>query len=180
MALLAVASLAACRTGADEQTAVEQAAEPELKCGANGYVAGEIYGAIRTTLDWDSDEVECTGMPRPEGSGARLRFSGPAGEGDRQLAIIIAMPEFSRDATGTEFSANVTLIEEGNGRFFSTPDLDNCLSEIATVEARAESSDQDRVTGGLYCVAPLPEVNGESSVSIPELQFSGLLDWSSS
>jgi len=34
------------------------------------------------------------------------------------------------------------------------------------------------IDGRLYCIAPLAEVNGESSLSISELSFSGLLDWS--
>jgi hypothetical protein len=31
----------------------------------------------------------------------------------------------------------------------------------------------------MYCIAPLIEVNGDSSVTIDELSFSGLLDWDS-
>lgn len=180
MALLAVAVLAACRTGDDDRPTVIQAAEPTLDCGADGYLSGEIYGAIRTTLNWGRGDLECEGMPRPEGSGARLRFAGQAGAGGQALAIIIAMPDFTRDKTGTEFSANVTLIEEGNGRFFSTPDLDNCLCDIAGVRPVADTDDQVAVSGVLYCVSPLPEINGDSSVSIPELAFAGLLDWSAS
>ncbi len=180
MALLAVASLAACQTGADEQAAVAQGEEPVLECGDDGRLSAEIYGAIRASLDWHRNDVECEGMPRPDGSGVRLRFGGEAGAGEWPIAVIIAMPDFTRDTTKTEFSANVTLIQEGSGRFFSTSDLDNCLCEIAAVRPLDDSGKRVGVSGALYCVSPLPEVNGGSSISVPELLFTGLLDWGAS
>ena len=48
------------------------------------------------------------------------------------------------------------------------------------LDALDDSGDSFALGGLLYCVSPLPEVNGDSSVSIPELRFQGLLDWSSS
>ena len=54
-------------------------------------------------------------------------------------------------------------------------------SEIATaVRALDTSGTSYSIAGTLYCVAPLPEINGETSVSVAELRFSGLLDWSAS
>lgn len=163
------AVLAACKTDSNEQ--------PVRLCGSDGYLVGDLYGAIRGSFDLDNTEVACTGMPRPEGDGARLRFAGKAQPGDRQIAIIIAMPDLSPGSAGAELAANVTLIEEGNGRFFSTPDLDNCLVATRSVATVDDDGSQYTVSGTLYCVSSLPEVNGDSSVSIPELDFSGLLDW---
>jgi hypothetical protein len=34
------------------------------------------------------------------------------------------------------------------------------------------------IAGTLYCIAPLAEVNGDASVTVHELHFGGLLDWS--
>lgn len=180
MALLAAVSLTACPHPAGDEAGVISAAEPVFQCGEEGRLAGNIYGGVRVTIDWGRSDVACEGMPRPDGSGVRLRFAGPLDDGERQIAIIIAMPEFTRDAAAAEYAANVTLIEEGNGRFFSTPDLDNCICDIAAADAVAGHAEQVAVTGALFCVLPLPEVNGESSVSIPELRFSGLLDWGAS
>ena len=75
---------------------------------------------------------------------------------------------------------SITIIEEGIARFFSTPDLSNCLTAITSVEALDDSGDRYAVAGTLYCLSPIPEINGDSSVSIPELRFSGLLDWNAS
>lgn len=175
MSLCAI--LTACRPAADPVESKVPEVTPVLLCGDDGYLNGELYGAVRGRFDLDSTGVTCEGMPRPEGVGARLRFAGQAQPGDRQIAIIIALPDFSIEAMDVELPANVTLIEEGNGTFYSTPDLDNCLVEISSVTATRDSETRFSVTGGLYCVSPLPEVNGDSSVSVSELRFSGLLDW---
>ena len=173
--------LAACKPSAESPASpLAQDTPPQLLCGATGMLRGAIYGAIETRLDWGKHDLECSGMPRPEGRGARLRFAGQSADGTHALAVIVAIPELARNASGAEYDANVTLIEEGNGRFFSTPDLGNCLADIASAETLDDSGDRYSIRGALYCVSPLPEINGDSSVSVPDLQFSGLLDWSAS
>lgn len=151
-----------------------------LSCGESGYLRGRLYGAIAWTLDWTAGKLQCAGMPRPGGKGARLRFASGIGADERQIAIIIAIPELSRDSPGTEYASNVTVIEEGRGRFFNTVDLSNCLTDITAMTALDADGDRHTVSGSLYCLAPLAEVNGDSSVSITELQFEGLIDWSAS
>ena len=178
---IALAALSGCKSpAATDSVDPQPEASTELLCGEQGYVSAELYGALETTLDWRKHDLECSGMPRPEGRGARLRFAGPGGGEDLRLAIIIGIPEFSRDTASDEFSSNVTLIEEGNGRFFSTSDLNNCLTHVVSVTSLDDSGDRYAIIGELYCVSPLAEINGQSSVSITEMRFSGLLDWSAS
>ena len=93
-----------------------------------------------------------------------------------QLAIIIALPTIERNVVEDELPSNVTIIEEGNGRFFSTSDLDSCWTDVS--DQRRISADLYEVIGALYCISPLGEINGTANVSIQELSFSGLLDWS--
>jgi hypothetical protein len=179
--LFALAALAGCKSSAEADAAATQSAEhAEPRCGTQGYVYAELYGALETMLDWREYDLECSGMPRPEGRGARLRFAGLGDNEGQRLAIIIAIPEFSGDAAGDDFDSNVTLIEEGNGRFFSTADSNNCLTHIVSVDALDDSGDRQAVVGELYCVSPLAEINGQSSVSIQQMRFSGLLDWDAS
>jgi len=119
-------------------------------------------------------------MPRPDGHGARLRFAGTVAGSEQRVAMIVAIPDLGREALGSEYRSNVTVIEEGVGRFFSTPNLDNCLTDITTLIALDDGGYRYSLGGLLYCVSPLPEINGDSSISIPELRFHGLLDWGSS
>ena len=174
---IAVTCASAATASPSDANKVEDAA---LNCGADGFLRTQLYGALAATLDWGKYDLECSGMPRPEGRGARLRFAGSGpGEG-QQLAIIIAIPDLTRAALGDEYRSNVTLIEEGVGRFFSTPNLDNCLTNITSLSALDDSGDRFSIGGTLYCVAPLPQINGESSVSFSDVDFTGLIDWSSS
>ncbi len=171
--------LGACNSGADIPVTADEE-ELVLRCGDDGFLAADLYGAIETRLDWTKNDLECTGMPRPEGQGVRLRLAAEDRGTGVELVFIVALPGFGRDSGPAEFDANVTLIEAGNGRFFSTPDTSNCLVEVGAVQPLDETGNRYSVAGALYCVAPLPEVNGESSISVPELRFSGLLDWAAS
>jgi hypothetical protein len=154
--------------------------ETGLQCGTDGELHTEMYGAIAAQLEWHENDLQCSGMPRPEGRGARLRFAGTVPGEERRIAIIVAIPDLERAAHGVQLRSNITVIEEGNGRFFSTPNLDNCLTDITTLTALGGSADRYSIGGVLYCVSPLPEINGQSSILIPELQFSGLIDWNAS
>jgi len=114
-------------------------------------------------------------MPRPEGQGARLRFAGQSGE--TPIAIIVAIPGLERGATARELGSNVTVIEEGSGRFFSTAGLGSCWTDILEQDETDDGGNGYFVAGTLYCIAPLAEINGDSSVTLRELRFGGYLDW---
>jgi hypothetical protein len=111
-------------------------------CGSDGALVVEIYGGVRASIDWDAGVLECQGMPRPDGEGARLRFA------------------------------------EGTGRFFGTRDTANCWTDIETHERiqSAKSSDY-RISGILYCVAPIVGLDGNSSISFADLTFTGRVAW---
>jgi hypothetical protein len=128
-------------------------------CGSDGALVVEIYGGVRASIDWDAGVLECQGMPRPDGEGARLRFAGPAdtADGERQLAFILGLPDLV---------------------FFGTRDTANCWTDIETHERiqSAKSSDY-RISGILYCVAPIVGLDGNSSISFADLTFTGRVAW---
>ena len=159
--------------------AIEPAAEIAYQCGDDGFLETELFGALETALNWTASDLKCEGMPRPNGDGARLRFAGSTTDG-RQIAFIIALPDLRRGAAGIELQSNVTVIEEGQGRFFGNADVDVCWTDITNLEHVADSDAVFSVSGNLYCVAPLAEINGESDVLIRDLKFRGLLDWNAS
>ncbi len=137
-----------------------------------------LYGALAGVVQWQAGDMQCDGMPRPNGAGARLRFAGTVGDEAISIAFIIALPDLEQGAEATELASNVTVIEEGRSRFFSTPDLESCWTDIEVQSALDDSGVRFVIDGVLYCISPLPEVNGEASLSIPELRFSGQVDWS--
>jgi hypothetical protein len=186
-ALLSLLALFAACDGptapnAEENAVVESLAPEsyELACGEDGRLVVALYGGIRAEIDWQQGALSCTGMPRPDDEGARMRLSGSVSDGDesRTLAFILGIPDLEMGRTGTELPTNVTLIEEGTGRFFGTQDNDICWTDVAKHEPIGGDGDRlHRIAGTLYCVSPLAELNGNASVTFTELTFSGRLNW---
>ena len=147
-------------------------------CRTDGYLRTELFGALKGPLNWSGAELECSGMPRPNGAGARLRFAGQVVGTDRHIAFIVALPDLQRDALASELGSKGTLSDESSGRFFTTWDLGNCWTDITSADLVEDSADQFDIEGQLFCVSPLAGVNGDDSISITELSFAGSLNWS--
>jgi hypothetical protein len=177
--LILVGALAACKEPAAEPPAETQnaaTAEVESTCGNAGLLIASLSGAIDVHLDLQDRDLRCESMPRPNSEGVRLRFSSEV-NGER-LAIIIALPALEPELTGDGFDSNVTITVENSGRFFSTPNLDTCWSDIATNEPLPPRAGVFLVAGSLSCVGPLGEINGDAYVDVQNLRFSGIADWS--
>ncbi len=180
-------AFAACGQAPDPATPAEPeaAARPEAaaelaapSCGEQGFLRASLSGALNAEVDWAAAALRCESMRRPDDRGVRLRFTGEVG-GER-LAIIISIPELDAGETGAEFDSVVTVTVEGSGRFFSTPNLGACWTDIETNAALPGSRDAHVVAGSLSCVGPLGEFNGDAYVEVRELRFSGIGDWNAS
>lgn len=171
--LVSVLCLAACSS--------RGAAELPLaaNCVAEGEFRVNLYGALRSNLEWRGSQLQCAGMPRPEGAGARLRFAGeiPLNDTMHELAFIVALPDLERGGTGRELRATVTLIEEDNGRFFSNAEQETCWADVAAQRPLPDAGNSYFVSGIVYCVAPLAELASTASVTIRDLAFAGRVDW---
>jgi hypothetical protein len=177
ISLLLLAPLAACNS-----PVVEESQEPpppdSIKasgCGKNGALQTVLFGSLETSIGWSGSEMICENMLRPNNAGVRLRFAGDVAQ--ERLAFIIALPTLQRGETAEELPSNVTTTVEGSGRFFSTPNLDSCWTDVESQTAISDDDDTYVTTGTLYCVTPLGEVNGEATVSIPELTFTTIIEW---
>lgn len=149
-------------------------------CDPEAYLETELFGGINIAIDWQASVLTCEGMPRPAGEGARLRLAGPLAQDrhSRRIAFIIAIPGLRQGGTGKDMPTNVTLMEEGTGRFFSTADTTGCFTDVQRQERIDPENRKDyRITGTVYCVSPLAELNGVSSVSFTELRFTGRVEW---
>lgn len=168
---------AGAETAAAAPTDLLPAVREPGECPAGGRLRATLYGALEGEIDWRAADMTCEGMPRPGGAGARLRFAGTVGDDDLAIAVIIGIPRLLRDKAGTDLPSNVTVIEEGKGRFFSTTDLDYCWVDLDAADGAAGHDAVSAVSGTLNCIAPLAETNGTSSVTIDHLSFSGFIDW---
>jgi hypothetical protein len=173
----------ACDAPPDAAAESPGADTPVPGCIADGQLSADLYGGIRATLAWDAEILECDGMIRPFSEGARLRFAGPLPGGDpgtepRSVAFILGLPGLQQGETASELPTNVTLSEVGTGRFYGTQERENCWTDV-TRQDQIGSADsvEYRISGVLYCVAPLAELNGSSSVSFADIRFTGRLSW---
>lgn len=145
-------------------------------CGPFSALRASLLGGIDADVDWSPSQMHCENMMRPERDGARLRFSGQ--QDGKTLAIILALPGLAAGQNGIEVPTNVTVSIEGTGRFFSTPDLQTCWTEVRTHVPDDDIANLHRIGGELYCVAALGELNSTDFVEISTLTFSSSIDWS--
>ena len=172
--LLSLAPLAACEPAAIVEPPAPTVAK-ENSCGEGSGLETDLYGGIETTLRWSGSEMACESMRRPNGEGLRLRLSGDvSGE---TVAFIIALPELQPGQAGVESPSNVTMTVEGSGRFFSTPDLDSCWTDVQSQTPSPGADGQYTLRGTLLCVDPLGELNGDSAITIPRLEFTAVVNW---
>ena len=175
-ALLIVMPLFACQQAADSPgLGEEKRSAMRPSCGDYGRLSTTLYGSLAREISWSADAFRCESMLRPDGKGVRLRFIGDIAE--NELSIILALPELLPAATDPESPTVVTLTVEGSGRFFTTPTLESCWSDIRTQDPIGDSGSDYDISGTLYCVAPLGEINGKAAISIPEMLFRGVVDW---
>ena len=198
---LAALSLPACEAPAEPphaaDAAVDKAAEPAApfhsdaragNCVAGTYFRARLLGAVSGRVDADDGRLRCESGPRPEGQGARLYFALPDG-GSGGLAVIVALPTLEPGRDGAELPARLTVILEGEARFFSTQSLETCWADITSSGPQQISADdlphdtsandgrRYLLHGQLYCIAPLAEVGGMDSLTMEDTEFRGVLDW---
>ena len=144
-----------------------------------GFLRGRFFGALNLTANWSGANLYCDGMQRPGGDGVRLFFArahrGGEGGGER-VSVLIGIDGRPADLVGRERPANVTVIDERAGRFFSSGGPGRCWASIASVAALPQAGTVPagyRIDGLVYCVGALPSVGDRTSLTLGELQFAG-------
>ena len=179
-ALLASACGAASDPEPEPEPVLPETADkaPAETCAADGRLETTLYGAVEGDIKWQTGEMSCEGMPRPDGAGARLRFAGPHPSGSGSLVFIAAIPDMKPGETAGELTTRLTVIEEGQSRFFTSPDFDICWADV---ERNERVEDEVHSVGGrIYCITPINAVNGSATLSVADILFSGHIDWNAS
>ena len=139
-------------------------------------VAGKLHGGIAGDLRAMAANTLCSGMARPAARGLRLRFQTASPDGGDTLTLIFGIDALERGDIGSGIRTTVTVIDEGKQRFFSTGDQHNCFSDI-TKHTESDSPDTTRIDGVVWCTSAVPELNGASSIRMPEILFRGRVAW---
>ncbi len=94
-----MAGLVLCLFGCGEPASVSVVEAPA--CGDDGARITENYGGVRASIDWDGRTLQCEGLPRPNGEGARLRFAGPAASSTYRIGGVLYCVAPFADLNGT-------------------------------------------------------------------------------
>jgi hypothetical protein len=142
---------------------------------SDGLLSGRLYGAIDLNIDWHGNEMNCEGMLRPDDTGIRLLFSSRVGR-EENLIFVIGIDGEIDQLGSRESDANITIIDEIDGRFFSTGGNDRCWTTIYKVQdIFGQPFPVYQIDGELYCAGSLPSVSGHGSVTLDDFRFSGRL-----
>lgn len=155
--------------------ATTQAVAPCLLNTA-GSLTGRLYGTLSLDIDWRGPKMDCDGMMRPGNNGVRLFFSASdSGDSDR-LIFVIGVDGALDELSGKERKANITIIDERTGSFFSTGGKERCWTTVHSVETLPDrNSESYQVNGELYCAGALPSLTGNGSVTLGNFRYSGRL-----
>ncbi|MGI9341329.1 MAG: hypothetical protein ACR2QV_00660 [Gammaproteobacteria bacterium] len=174
VAVVVARAIGAGGAAADLTASPEQRRTDLCRFVDDAYLSGTLYGGLEREIEWRGDRMRCEGGPRPDGDGVRLVFAAPAAAaaGDR-LVFVIGISGPLGSLTDAERPANVTIIDEATGRFFSSGQQDRCWT---TVKSADGDGTRYFVAGEVYCAGSLPSLSDGSSVSLRGFRYAGRLD----
>jgi hypothetical protein len=142
----------------------------------DGFLRARLDGALQLRLDWKNEALQCEGMPRPEGKGIRVSFSGPLETEGSRLVIVFGIADLSESSSGRALPANLTIVDESGKQIFGTLGDDKCvvdnLSQQLITPWRRESRTY-RVIGRGFCMQPARAVGGDAGVLMSSFDFAG-------
>lgn len=142
----------------------------------DGYLRASIRGALQLDVSLRNAELECDGGPRPDGSGIRVSFAGPARPDGRRLRMVFGVAKATEGAPGRELPTNLTVIFEGEQRMFATRGDDKCTVDEFYQErlgALGGPTRTYRVIARGFCIAPVKALNSEQTILLSSFDFAG-------
>jgi hypothetical protein len=159
-----------------EPPATQDAAATHCLPDHAGFLSMRLRGSIETEIEWREPELACTGMPRPEGRGLRLRFSGHL-PGAGQLAIVFSAPGLGIGVSAHGMPVNVTLFDEAGKRIYGTQGDSRCqfdeVEQLALTDPLSPHS--YRVSAKGFCTVPARALDGEGAVLLTRFDFTGFV-----
>jgi hypothetical protein len=180
-ALVAVGLLC---TGSQDQAAraaasSETVAQADLCLpGERGYLRASLRGAIESELDWRGASIECEGGARPDGSGLRVSFLGPADAHGHRLRLVFGIAARPGAARSAAAGTNVTVIVEGENRVYATRGDERCATDALVQEPLPSDGPATahlyRVAARGYCVDPATMLDGSARLYVNRFDFAGI------
>lgn len=139
----------------------------------DGYLNGQLFGAIELNIDWAGATLACEGNARPDNRGLRLFFAGTPDGANERLVLVLGIEASLDELAGNEHEVNLTIIDESQARFFNSGE-GRCWTRVDEV-AQYGAGEAYRVDGELYCAGALPSLTDTASVTPGSIVYSGRL-----
>lgn len=142
----------------------------------DGYLRAVLRGALNLDLDWHDAELECEGGPRPDGTGLRVSFAGPAHGDGHRLRIVFGVESVHEGSPGHDLPTNLTVIFEGEERLFATRGDDHCtVDELRQERVGALGGPRRswRIVARGFCIAPASTLNSDARILMSRFDFAG-------
>jgi hypothetical protein len=177
--LLLLLSAVALGAGAMPVRSTDAATGASHGCLAsgNGYLRARIRGAREVDVNWHNAEMECEGGPRPDGSGVRVAFAGPAHSDGRRLRLVFGVEAVREGHPTHDAPTNLTVIFEGDEQLFATRGDDHCtVDELRQERIGALGGGQRtwRIVARGFCIAPASTLAGDARILITSFDFAGV------
>jgi len=139
----------------------------------SGYLVARVRGDLDADLEWRGAAFACSGMPRPDGRGLRVHFSGTLPDG-RPLAFVFAPPRLAEGEDARAVPVNVTVLQEE--RIYGTRGDERCLLDEVTQRPLPEPAAGQRewvVEARGFCTEPARALGGGRGVLLTRFDFRG-------
>jgi hypothetical protein len=154
------------------------APRPLLECvmDREGFLRGTLYsGQTGTNINWRGKDLRCDGMFRPDGAGVRIVFDQYLDKDKPGIVLLMGVADARLDEPVNEALANITLIDQVAGRFYTTGDQSRCWTSFLDQQKLLGTSEETwRIDGIIFCQGPLTELRGNGRIQLSEMEFSGL------
>jgi hypothetical protein len=183
--LCALALGAACKVHAQEapQSAKPQeTAQKKAQCLPNqeGFLRARLSGSANEELNWGAANLDCTGAARPDDAGIRIRFTEHHPAANPHWILVVGISRLKEGQRGRALPANVTLIREGSGEFYSTQGDDKCTIDDVrqtAITGLPRKTRSYRVTARGFCTEPARSLRGTGSILVSRFDFAGRVDF---
>jgi|GEM_PF-305953 len=142
----------------------------------NGYVRARVGGALNLDINWPDSELQCEGSMRPDGSGVRLSFAGPARSDGRRMRMVFGIANVKEGATARGLPTNLTVMFEGETRLFATRGDSHCtVDELNQERIGALGGDARtyRVIARGFCTDPANTLTGKERILVSRFDIAG-------
>jgi hypothetical protein len=159
-----------------------QTAQKGAQCLPNheGFLRARLSGNANEELNWGAAEIECTGGARPDDTGVRIRFTQKVAAGVQRWILVFGISRLKEGQRGRALPANVTLIREGSGEFYSTQGDDKCtIDEVrqVAISGMPRKARSYRLTARGFCTEPARAVRGPGAILVSRFDFVGRVDF---